>query len=57
MLESWFESEILRATLATDAVIGAMTSPRNAGSGYVGLFIVFSIPSVCVHVDMCYYII
>ncbi|XP_072293556.1 pyridine nucleotide-disulfide oxidoreductase domain-containing protein 2 isoform X2 [Eucyclogobius newberryi] len=31
----WFESEPLKATLATDAVIGAMTSPSNPGSGYV----------------------
>jgi len=32
---SWFESEPLKATLATDAVIGAMTSPNTPGSGYV----------------------
>ncbi|XP_064172736.1 pyridine nucleotide-disulfide oxidoreductase domain-containing protein 2 [Anguilla rostrata] len=35
ILNRWFESEPLRATLATDAVIGAMTSPYNPGSGYV----------------------
>ncbi|XP_045927223.1 pyridine nucleotide-disulfide oxidoreductase domain-containing protein 2 isoform X1 [Micropterus dolomieu] len=35
ILNCWFESEPLRATLATDAVIGAMTSPSNPGSGYV----------------------
>ncbi|CAL8298620.1 unnamed protein product [Merluccius merluccius] len=35
ILNQWFESEPLRATLATDAVIGAMTSPYNPGSGYV----------------------
>ncbi|XP_076016995.1 pyridine nucleotide-disulfide oxidoreductase domain-containing protein 2 [Genypterus blacodes] len=35
ILNQWFESEPLRATLATDAVIGAMTSPNNPGSGYV----------------------
>uniref|UniRef100_A0A671VXW8 Pyridine nucleotide-disulfide oxidoreductase domain-containing protein 2 n=1 Tax=Sparus aurata TaxID=8175 RepID=A0A671VXW8_SPAAU len=35
ILNRWFESEPLRATLATDAVIGAMTSPSNPGSGYV----------------------
>lgn len=33
ILNRWFESEPLRATLATDAVIGAMTSPNNPGSG------------------------
>ncbi|XP_030011055.1 pyridine nucleotide-disulfide oxidoreductase domain-containing protein 2 [Sphaeramia orbicularis] len=35
ILNRWFESEPLRATLATDAVIGAMTSPSTPGSGYV----------------------
>ncbi|KAA8583804.1 hypothetical protein FQN60_015012 [Etheostoma spectabile] len=35
ILNQWFESEPLKATLATDAVIGAMTSPSNPGSGYV----------------------
>ncbi|KAM9804216.1 pyridine nucleotide-disulfide oxidoreductase domain-containing protein 2 [Neosynchiropus ocellatus] len=35
ILNRWFESEPLKATLATDAVIGAMTSPSNPGSGYV----------------------
>ena len=34
ILNRWFESEPLRATLATDAVIGAMTSPSNPGSGW-----------------------
>ncbi len=31
----WFESDILKTTLATDAVIGAMNSPSQAGSAYV----------------------
>jgi phytoene dehydrogenase-like protein len=35
VLESWFESEPLRGTLATDAVIGAWASPSTPGSGYV----------------------
>ncbi len=35
LLDRWFESEVLKATLATDAVIGAMTGPRQAGSAYV----------------------
>ncbi|XP_071949009.1 pyridine nucleotide-disulfide oxidoreductase domain-containing protein 2-like [Antedon mediterranea] len=35
VLEKWFESEPLKATLATDAVIGAMLSPSTPGSGYV----------------------
>ncbi|XP_052219667.1 pyridine nucleotide-disulfide oxidoreductase domain-containing protein 2-like isoform X2 [Dreissena polymorpha] len=35
VLEKWFESEPLKATLATDAVIGAMISPDTPGSGYV----------------------
>ena len=31
--ERWFESEPLKATLATDAVIGEMASPNTPGSG------------------------
>jgi phytoene dehydrogenase-like protein len=34
-LETWFESEPLRATLATDAVIGAWAPPSAPGTGYV----------------------
>ena len=36
-LDSWFESEPLKASLATDAVIGAMLSPHTPGSSYVFL--------------------
>ncbi|KAM5140895.1 pyridine nucleotide-disulfide oxidoreductase domain-containing protein 2 [Mantella aurantiaca] len=35
ILDQWFESEPLKCTLATDAVIGAMASPSTPGSGYV----------------------
>jgi phytoene dehydrogenase-like protein len=35
ILERWFESEELKATLATDAVIGAMASPSMPGTAYV----------------------
>jgi phytoene dehydrogenase-like protein len=35
IIERWFESEPLRGTLATDAIIGAMASPSTPGSGYV----------------------
>lgn len=31
----WFDSEPLRATLATDAVIGANAAPSSPGTGYV----------------------
>ncbi|KAJ1254994.1 hypothetical protein BS78_K301800 [Paspalum vaginatum] len=34
-LNNWFESEVLKATLATDAVIGTMTGVHTPGSGYV----------------------
>lgn len=34
-LEAWFESEPLRATLATDAIIGAWAAPSTPGTGYV----------------------
>ncbi|MEW6246936.1 MAG: NAD(P)/FAD-dependent oxidoreductase [Nitrospirota bacterium] len=35
ILDRWFESEELKATLATDAVIGAMASPSTPGTAYV----------------------
>ena len=35
MLEQWFESEQLKVTLATDAIIGANASPRSPGTAYV----------------------
>lgn len=35
ILNRWFESEPLKSTLATDAVIGAMCAPSTPGSGYV----------------------
>lgn len=35
ILDRWFESDVLKATLATDAVIGALHSPCTPGSGYV----------------------
>jgi phytoene dehydrogenase-like protein len=34
-LAEWFESEPLRATLATDALIGAWAAPSTPGTGYV----------------------
>jgi len=35
ILDEWFESEELKTTLATDAIIGAMASPSTPGTGYV----------------------
>ncbi len=35
ILERWFEAEVLRATLATDAVIGAFAPPSSPGTAYV----------------------
>ncbi len=35
ILERWFQAEVLRATLATDAVIGALASPSYPGTAYV----------------------
>ncbi len=35
ILERWFEAEVLRATLATDAIIGAFAPPSAPGTGYV----------------------
>jgi phytoene dehydrogenase-like protein len=35
ILDRWFESEQLKVTLATDAVIGAFASPSTPGTAYV----------------------
>ncbi|XP_051214725.1 uncharacterized protein [Lolium perenne] len=35
ILNNWFEGDVLKATLATDAVIGAMAGVNTPGSGYV----------------------
>ncbi|KDP39472.1 hypothetical protein JCGZ_05153 [Jatropha curcas] len=35
VLNNWFESDVLKATLATDAVIGSTGSVTTPGSGYV----------------------
>ncbi len=35
ILDRWFESEELKATLATDAIIGAMAAPSMPGTAYV----------------------
>lgn len=35
ILERWFEAEVLRATMATDAIIGAFESISAASTGYV----------------------
>src|SRR5436190_1915253 len=35
ILERWFQSEVLRATLATDAVIGSFASPSYPGTAYM----------------------
>lgn len=39
ILDRWFESEPLKATIATDAVIGAMLTPDQPGSGYVPILL------------------
>jgi phytoene dehydrogenase-like protein len=35
ILERWFETEVLRATIATDAIIGAFASISSPGTAYV----------------------
>ncbi|MEE3259242.1 MAG: NAD(P)/FAD-dependent oxidoreductase [Candidatus Latescibacterota bacterium] len=35
ILHRWFESDLLKGTLATDAIIGAFHSPASPGSAYV----------------------
>ena len=41
ILERWFETEVLKTTLATDAVIGAFASISQPGTAYVLLHHVF----------------
>ncbi|KAE8649186.1 hypothetical protein Csa_014853 [Cucumis sativus] len=35
VLNNWFEGDVLKATLATDAIIGSVASVHTPGSGYV----------------------
>ncbi|KAL8152065.1 hypothetical protein V2J09_021873 [Rumex salicifolius] len=35
VLNNWFEADVLKATLATDAIIGSTVSAHTPGSGYV----------------------
>src|ERR1051326_6381481 len=35
ILDRWFESEELKVTLSTDAIIGAMATPSMPGTAYV----------------------
>ncbi len=35
ILDRWFETDVLKATLATDAIIGAFAAPSSPGSAYV----------------------
>lgn len=35
IMDRWFESDVLKATLATDGVIGFAASPYDLGTGYV----------------------
>jgi hypothetical protein len=34
-MDKWFENDVLKATLATDGVIGFAAGPRAAGTGQV----------------------
>ena len=35
VVNRWFESELIKATLVTDGLIGAMLGPYDVGTGYV----------------------
>ncbi|CAG7718819.1 unnamed protein product, partial [Allacma fusca] len=35
ILNKWFETDILKATLATDGLVGSMSGPKCPGTGYV----------------------
>jgi len=35
VLDQWFESDVLKATLGCDGIIGAMASPKSPGTAYI----------------------
>ncbi|CAF0760244.1 unnamed protein product [Rotaria sordida] len=35
ILDKWFESDVIKTTLATDGLIGAMLGPYDSGTGYI----------------------
>src|SRR5208337_1211419 len=35
ILDRWFESEVLKTSLSTDAIIGALATPSMPGTAYV----------------------
>ena len=35
ILDRWFESDIVKSTLVTDGLIGAMLGPYDSGTGYI----------------------
>ncbi|CAF0797958.1 unnamed protein product [Adineta ricciae] len=35
ILDQWFESDVIKATLGTDGLIGAMLGPYDRGTGYI----------------------
>jgi phytoene dehydrogenase-like protein len=35
ILDKWFESDLIKATFATDGLIGAMLGPYDSGTGYI----------------------
>lgn len=35
ILDQWFESDVIKSTLVTDGLIGAMLGPYNSGTGYI----------------------
>ena len=35
ILDRWFESDVIKSTLVTDGLIGAMLGPYSSGTGYI----------------------
>lgn len=35
ILDQWFESDLIKATLVTDGLIGAMLGPYDSGTAYI----------------------
>ena len=66
ILNRWFESDILKTTLATDSIIGAHHSPSQPGSAYVLLHhvrmymyyyssFIFQLPVYTIYYPVCIY--
>ena len=54
ILDRWFESEPLKAVLATDSIIGAMLSPYMPGSGSAIIIIIIDVTDILIQSVACH---